>query len=125
MAKGAPTTDNTALISDAVRHVFGLTLILASVVVFYMFDDSSLLFRVLGIVAAVIVASGVFFTTEIGRETGGFLKTARIELGKVVWPTRKETTQTTLVVFVLVLIVALLLWAIDLGLAAFMRAVIY
>lgn len=121
----AQETHNEALINDAVRHVFALAVVASSVIAFYLFADGSLLFRVLGIVAAVAVAAGVFFTTEAGRETGDFLKSSRTELNKVVWPTRNETLQTTLVIFVLVLIVALLLWAIDLGLAAFMRTVIY
>ena len=112
-------------ISDAVKHVAALLIVAASVVAFYVFSDSSLLFRVLGIVIAVVIAGGLFFLTEVGRESGAFLKSARIELSKMIWPSRKETTQTTLVIFVLVFIVGVLLWAIDLMLAAFMRNVIY
>ena len=121
----AEQTHNESLSNDGVRHVLALLLVASSVAAFYIFEDGSLLFRVLGIFIAVVMAGGLFFTTAAGRETGDFLKSARIELGKVVWPTRKETTQTTLVIFVLVIIVALLLWAIDLMLAAFMRVVIY
>lgn len=122
MAESAP---NEALINDKARLFIAALVIALSVVGFYYFAESSLLFRVLGIVVALIVAAGIFFTTGVGRETGGFLKAARVELNKVVWPTRKETTQMTLVIFVVVMLVALFLWAVDMLLSWFMRIVIY
>ncbi|MCP4232410.1 MAG: preprotein translocase subunit SecE, partial [Aestuariibacter sp.] len=62
-----------------------------------------------------IAAAAIFVvsTTDIGRRSLGFVKDARVEVRKVVWPTRQETLQTTLAVLVMVVIVAIMLWAID------------
>tara|TARA_B100001093_G_scaffold46764_1_gene39714 strand:+ start:27 stop:392 length:366 start_codon:yes stop_codon:yes gene_type:complete len=73
----------------------------------------SLLYRVLTLVALAAVAAGVGLTTQKGAAFREMLKEARIELRKVVWPTRVETGQTTAIVVVVVLIVALILWALD------------
>lgn len=51
--------------------------------------------------------------TRVGHHAWGFIKSARTELHKVVWPTRQETVQTTLVVMVMVAITALILWGVD------------
>lgn len=100
-------------------------LLAAAVVLFYYFAEESLLFRVLGLLAATAISIAIFFTTAIGRETGAFLKASRVELQKVIWPTKNETLQTTLVILLAVLLVALFLWAIDLLLAQVMSWLIY
>lgn len=53
------------------------------------------------------------YRTTAGQHAWVFIKSARAELHKVVWPTRQETVQTTLVVIVMVAITALLLWGVD------------
>jgi preprotein translocase subunit SecE len=64
---------------------------------------------IVGLVAAV----GVFLTSEPGQQLIGFGMDATRELKKVVWPTRKEATQMTLVVFAFVFVMALFLWLTD------------
>ena len=59
------------------------------------------------------VAAGIALTTQKGAAFREMLKEARVELRKVIWPTRVETGQTTAIVVVVVLIVALILWALD------------
>ena len=59
------------------------------------------------------VAGWVASTTERGGALWQLLKGSRTEIRKVVWPTRQETTQTTLIVVVFVFIMALILWGID------------
>lgn len=56
---------------------------------------------------------GIAATTALGRKAWGFLLGARLELRKVVWPTRAETMQTLLLVVVMVVVIALVLWALD------------
>ena len=56
---------------------------------------------------------GLALQTTAGRQAWAFIKSARTELHKVVWPTREETVQTTLVVMVMVTIAALILWGVD------------
>lgn len=66
----------------------------------------------IGIVLLALAVLTAFQTTT-GRVVWGFMKGARVELRKVVWPTRQETVQTTLVVVAMVVFAALVLWGID------------
>ncbi len=66
----------------------------------------------IGIVWLVILVAISLWTTQ-GQKAWAFIKAARVELRKVVWPTRQETTQTTLVVMAMVLVTALVLWGLD------------
>ncbi len=98
---------------DVLKYVLSLVLISAGVVAFYQFSDYSLLYRVLGMVTIVIIALTIMMTTTIGHESWAFAQEARLEVRKVVWPTRSETMQTTLMVFAMVVIVGLILWLLD------------
>lgn len=69
--------------------------------------------RVAAIIVVAIVVVLLALTTPQGKRGLGFLQDARMELRKVVWPTRQETVQTTGVVIVIVIITALVLWGID------------
>ena len=77
------------------------------------YDDQSLLYRVLALV--VISALGVFIAlqTAKGAAFWQLSKEARTEIRKVVWPTRQEATQTTLIVLAFVLLMSLILWGLD------------
>ena len=57
-----------------------------------------------------------------GREFWQFVQGSRVELRKVVWPTRKETLQTTLVVFVAIVVMGIFFWLLDMALGAITRA---
>ncbi len=103
----------TASGMDVFKLVIAAAIVLAGLAGFYIYADQPQLYRVLGIVAAVIVAAVIAFTTERGRSLASFMQDARTEVRKMVWPTRSETLQTTLVVFVVVLILAIFLWFID------------
>ena len=98
---------------DMLKYVLSLVLISAGVVAFYQFSDISQLYRVLGIVAVVVVALAVMMTTVVGRQSWVFAQEARLEVRKVVWPSRSETMQTTLMVFAMVIIVGFILWLLD------------
>ena len=98
---------------DTVKLLLAVVALLAGIGGFYYFSDAPQYFRVPGILAAVVVALILFATTDRGRAVFGVMREARVELRKVVWPTRQETLQTTLVVFIMVLIVAIFLWLLD------------
>lgn len=66
----------------------------------------------LGIVQAGIVVALLSFTSQ-GKKIWVFIKEARLELRKVVWPTRDETVKTTAIVAVLVFVMSVVLWAVD------------
>ena len=84
---------------------------------FYYFDDQATWIRVIGLLVALLVAGMIALQTELGKAAWTFRREAVIEMRKVVWPTRKETAQTTMVVLVVVMIVAVLLWLLDMFLA--------
>ena len=82
------------------------------------------LFRALAGVLIVAVAIGIALQTEKGAWAWALAREARVEVRKVVWPTTQETTQTTLIVVGVVILVALILWGLDSGLSWGVRGVI-
>ena len=109
--------------ADKLKLMAAGTIVLMALVAFYVFAAHSLLVRVIGLLAAVGVATAIVLKTELGAETLEFIRGARAELRKVVWPTRAETTQTTLIVIVMVIIMGLLLWLFDVLLLWLVRIV--
>ena len=98
---------------DHLKWLVVVAIIAAGVIGNSYYAGESLLYRVLALVAFGAIAGGIALTTKKGAEFREMLKDARVELKKVVWPTRVETGQTTAIVVVVVLIVALILWALD------------
>tara|TARA_Y100001934_G_scaffold217908_1_gene258804 strand:+ start:415 stop:732 length:318 start_codon:yes stop_codon:yes gene_type:complete len=87
--------------------------LVAGIAAFYVYADESFLFRVIGVLVTAGISIAIAGQTVKGREVGGFVRESRLELRKVVWPTRKETMQTTGIVLVMVFFVAVLLWILD------------
>ena len=98
---------------DTFKLVLAIAVLLAGIGGFYYYADASLLYRVLGLVGMVIVAVGIALTTGTGHAILSFGREARAEVRKVVWPTRQETVQTTLMVVVAVIILGIFLWLVD------------
>ena len=98
---------------DGLKWLVVFTLIGVAVVGNSYYADQSLLYRVLGIVALGAVAGLVDLQTAKGAAFWALVKGSRTEIRKVVWPTRQETVQTTMIVVVFVLLVALILWGLD------------
>jgi len=83
---------------------------------FYALSDRALVIRLGAILGAFAVAAGVMWFSQAGRDFAVFSRESWEEAKRVVWPTRKETLQTTGVVFLFVFVMALFLWAVDSGL---------
>ena len=90
----------------------------------WYYQTESLLLRVVALVVIAAVALGIAVQTERGRAAWTLMRDARTEIRRVVWPTRQETTQTTLVVLVLVAIFSFILWLLDSGLSWLVSLVI-
>jgi len=101
---------------DTAKLAFAIVVVLAGLVGYYYFADTSTLLRVLVVILALAVAAVIALTSLQGRLLWKFIQGARVELNKVVWPTRKETLQTTLVVLVVALFGGVLFFLIDRGL---------
>ena len=105
--------ETTASRFDAVKWTIVAVLLAVAIVGNSYYSDQSLLYRVLGILAISAVAGLVALQTAKGAALWALVKGSRTEIRKVVWPTRQETVQTTMIVVVFVLAVALLLWGLD------------
>jgi preprotein translocase subunit SecE len=77
------------------------------------YAEQSLLYRVLGILAIAAVAGWTALQTAKGVAFWTLVKGSRTEIRKVVWPTRQESVQTTLIVVAFVVVAAMLLWGLD------------
>jgi preprotein translocase subunit SecE len=98
---------------DIFKLSVALLIILADLVCFYLFDEYSLLLRVIALLAGAGIGIAIALQTAKGKEIWSYFHDAQIEVRKVVWPTRQETIQTTLIVVVMVILVAIILWLLD------------
>jgi preprotein translocase subunit SecE len=108
--------EDTSKVFDVVKQGLSLVLVVAGVTAFYYFSDTpgfTMLYRVLMLVAIILVSIGVMATTERGKGIWSFALESKQEVRKVVWPSREETIRTTLLVFGLVFLVGLILWFLD------------
>ena len=106
-------TEQSTSAIDTFKLMTAVLVLLAGVVGFYYFEDESQLLRVLGMLAVAVIAFLIAATSDVGRRSLGFVKDARVEVRKVVWPTRQETLQTTIAVLFMVILVAIMLWLFD------------
>ncbi len=107
------TADSKSSLPDTIKLIIAVLLVILSLGGFYYFSETSLLYRVLGLLAIVIAASALAFTTARGKNLVAFMGGARMEVRKMVWPTRVETMQTTLIVIVMVALLAVILLIVD------------
>jgi len=98
---------------DTAKLVLAIILLIAGITGFYYFASYALVYRVLGILVIASASVGLVFKTAIGEKVWGFIKESKTEVRKVIWPTRQETMQATMLVVALVFIVGLLLWLMD------------
>jgi preprotein translocase subunit SecE len=106
-------TEQPSSAIDTFKLMTAVLVLIAGVVGFYYFEEESQLLRVLGMLAVAVVAFFIAASSEPGRRGLGFVKDARVEVRKVVWPTRQETLQTTIAVLFMVILVAIMLWLFD------------
>jgi len=103
---GASAKD-TALITLSVLVLF------VGIGAFYWYEDQALAIRIGMVVAGLAVGAGLAWFSWYGREFWQFAQAARIELRKVVWPSRDETIKTTYVVFIFAIVMGLFFWGLD------------
>ena len=99
--------------ADKAKLVAAAALLIGSVVAFYLLGQKDMWLRVVALLAGLIAAVGVFFTSESGKQLIAYGRESVREVKKVVWPTRKEAMQMTGYVFAFVVVMALFLWLCD------------
>lgn len=102
---------------DTVKLAVAALLLVAGVIAYQYYSDVSSVYRALGMIADGVAAIGLVFATEKGASFLSFFKESRMEVRRVVWPTRQEAVQATLIVVVLVFVVGIFLWMLDMMLS--------
>ena len=99
--------------ADKIKFALALLLLVAGVAGFYLLAEQAMILRVLAVLVGFGLSATVAWQTEPGRQFFVFSQEATTEAKKVVWPTRKETLQTTGLVFVFAVVMAIFLWLTD------------
>ncbi len=103
--------------ADVARLVVAVVLAVAGIVAFYTLDAAPVWARWLAVVAGLVLGVAVVVTSAYGKAVHQFVLDSRVELRKIVWPSRRETGMTTLVVFGFVVLGGGFFWIVDLILA--------
>ncbi len=98
---------------DKVKIVVAALIVVGALVGYYQWPDTSVFLRTAAIFAAFGVGAGIALTTSYGREFVAFSRGTLNEVRRVIWPTRRETIQATMVVIVMVLVIGLYIWLLD------------
>jgi preprotein translocase subunit SecE len=103
--------------ADNLKLAAAIVIVVAGVGGYYLLASQPTWMRWLPVIGSLLLAAVVVAFSRYGTEFRRFVELARIELRKIVWPTRQETLQTTLVVFGFVIVAGLFFWVLDLVLA--------
>jgi preprotein translocase subunit SecE len=102
---------------DKAKIALAVLCVIAGVAAYYYFSEYAVVLRVLMVLAGLVAGAGVAWLSQPGKEFLAFAQEARAEAGRVSWPNRKETLQTTAIVFAFVVVMALFLFSVDATLA--------
>ena len=113
----AQTETNQSGALDTLKLLLSAALLVGGLYGFYYYEnDLALPLRVLMVLGGTGAGIALAMTSVQGQQLWHFIQGSRVEIRKVVWPTRQETTQTAIAVFVFTLILAMFFWALDSGL---------
>ena len=107
--------------TDKLKLGAAFLLVVAGLAGFYLLAEHAMAWRVIAVLVGVGAGAGVASLSVMGGRFIGFSRESWAETKKVVWPTRKETMQTTGVVFLLVVVLALFLWVVDASLMSLVK----
>jgi len=105
--------ENSSGALDLIKWLFVFAILAGIITGNYMYEDISVLYRAIGAVVGVVIAGFIAASTDKGSAFLIYAKESRIEVRKVVWPSRQEATQTTLIVIAATIVMALILWGLD------------
>jgi preprotein translocase subunit SecE len=98
---------------DIAKLALGIVVAIAGLAGFYYLSDQSPAIRWLAVLVGIAAGAAIALQSQYGRRLWQFVQAARVELRKVVWPNRQETVQTTIVVFVFVIVSGVFFWLLD------------
>ena len=112
MATQTETSESGVL--DIVKLLIAAAALIGGLYAYYYYEnDIAQAVRVLMVLAGTAVGIGIAMTSTQGQRLWHFIQGSRVEIRKVVWPTKQETTQTAIAVFVFTLVMALFFWGLD------------
>ena len=107
------TENNIETKSSKSYLILSIGVLITGMILFYYFSDVRLFYRVVGIISVVIFSSFIAYQSDFGKLVYSYVTDSKVELKKVTWPSKQETTQTTLGVIFVVIVVGILLWLFD------------
>jgi preprotein translocase subunit SecE len=114
-------TSEAASAKDTALMTLSVLVLLAGIVAFYWFDEDALPLRLGMVAGGLAVAGGLLWVSWYGREFRQFAQAARVELRKVVWPSREDTVRTTIMVIAFAIVMGLFFWVLDMILTWMIR----
>ena len=93
--------------------LLSIGVLITGMILFYYYSDVRLFYRVVGMISVVIFSAFIAYQSDFGKLVYSYVIDSKVELKKVTWPTKQETTQTTLGVIFVVIVVGILLWLFD------------
>ena len=113
----AQTETSQSGVLDVIKLLLAAVAVIGGLYAYYYFEvQIGLPLRVLMVLGGTGLGIAIAMTSTQGQRLWHFIQGSRVEIRKVVWPTRTETTQTAIAVFIFTLIMALFFWALDSGL---------
>ncbi len=109
---------------DILKLLMAAGLLVGGIFGYYWYLEWMLPLRVLLVLGGLAASIGIVATSTQGRRIWIFIQGSRIEIRKVIWPTKQETTQTAIAVFIFTLVMALFFWALDSGLLWLTRTLV-
>ena len=123
MSTNIETSESGAL--DIIKLLLSAAALIGGLYAYYYYEnDIAQAVRVLMVLAGTAVGIGIAMTSTQGQRLWHFIQGSRVEIRKVVWPTKQETTQTAIAVFVFTLVMMLFFWALDSGLLWLTRTLV-
>ena len=107
------TVETVSSAADRIKVVLAVAVVVAGVVGFYLLVQQPAVVRVLSVLSGLVLGAVIAWFSVPGQRLFAFGKDAWSETSRVIWPTRKETVQMTLTVFVFVVVMAIFLWLVD------------
>ncbi len=113
----AQTETSQSGMLDTIKLLLAAAALVGGLYAYYYYEaDIAQAYRVLMVLGGTIAGIGIAMTSAQGNRLWHFVQGSRVEIRKVIWPTKQETTQTAIAVFVFTLIMMLFFWALDSGL---------
>ncbi len=110
----AQTETSQSGMLDIIKLLIALAALVGGLYAYYYYQpDLAQAYRVLMVLAGTVAGIGIAMTSTQGQRLWHFIQGSRVEIRKVVWPTKQETTQTAIAVFVFTAIMMLFFWALD------------